>query len=150
MRDVEKRRASQREYYKKNRDKKIASTQRYYLNNKETVLKRSAEWARQNRPSKNIANRRWHLKVKMEVLNHYGGTPPKCACCGEALIEFLSIDHINGGGNKERKMTGPTYDFLRRENFPLGYRVLCMNCNFAIGHFGYCPHQIKEGLDVSV
>jgi hypothetical protein len=26
----------------------------------------------------------------------------------------------------------------------VGYRVLCMNCNFALGHSGYCPHQRRR------
>lgn len=141
MRDLEKRRAKDRQYYKRNRAKRIAQSRQYYLDNKGKILYYSSEWARQNRPSKNESNRRWHHKVKMEVLCHYGGSPPRCACCGESLIEFLSIDHITGGGNKARKRDGNTYDYIRRNNFPLGYRVLCMNCNFAIGHFGYCPHQ---------
>ncbi len=144
MRDIEKRRASQQRYYKRNKAKRIADSQRYYQNNKGKVLERSAEWAKNNRQAKNISGRRWHQKVKMEVLCHYGGSLPKCACCGETLIEFLSIDHINGGGNKERKEMGNTYDHIRRNNFPPGYRVLCMNCNFALGHFGYCPHQVKN------
>jgi len=32
------------------------------------------------------------------------------------------------------------YEYLKSNNYPLGYRVLCMNCNFAIGVYGYCPH----------
>jgi hypothetical protein len=39
------------------------------------------------------------------------------------------------------------YLYLRANHYPLGYRVLCMNCNFAIGHYGYCPHCIKEVKD---
>jgi hypothetical protein len=33
------------------------------------------------------------------------------------------------------------YIWLRQRDWPPGYRVLCVNCNFAIGHFGKCPHQ---------
>ena len=38
------------------------------------------------------------------------------------------------------------FQYLKRNNYPPGYRVLCMNCNFAMGHFGYCPHQKTAGL----
>lgn len=86
--------------------------------------------------------RRWR-KNKLAVIDGYGG---KCSCCGESHPEFLSIDHINGNGKEHRKLVGTRlYAILIREGFPKdNYRLLCMNCNFAIGHFGYCPHQ-KDG-----
>jgi len=76
----------------------------------------------------------------------------KCACCGEWRLEFLTLDHIDGGGNQHRKsgMTGRKfYLWLKREGFPPGYRVLCMNCNCSIGFYGYCPHQ-KEKAETNV
>lgn len=80
--------------------------------------------------------------LKKQVLLAYGG---KCACCGETQIEFLTIDHIHGGGHQHCKMLkGDFYVHLRRERFPgkgKEYQVLCMNCNFAKGKFGLCPHQ---------
>jgi len=79
-------------------------------------------------------------ELKLEVFQAYGG--PWCACCGVANMEFLSLDHIKGGGNQHRKKVGSRlYFYLKRDGFPEGYRVLCMNCNFAIGKFGYCPHK---------
>ena len=33
------------------------------------------------------------------------------------------------------------YKILRARGFPLGYRVLCHNCNLARGFYGYCPHS---------
>lgn len=70
----------------------------------------------------------------------YGGA--FCACCGEAHIEFLSIDHINDDGAAHRKtFKGSLHRWLAKHNFPPGYRVLCMNCNWVRGRFGYCPHE---------
>ena len=53
---------------------------------------------------------------------------------GEKIIDFLTIDHINGGGNKHleaiRKVGGQSfYNWLITNNFPKGFRVLCWNCN---------------------
>ena len=83
--------------------------------------------------------------LKQEVFAAYGGSV--CVCCGEDHMEFLTIDHIGGDGaehrekiNGHRRNGANLYRWLRRENFPPGFRVLCMNCNFALGHFGYCPH----------
>jgi hypothetical protein len=73
-------------------------------------------------------------------LKHYGG---KCACCGEERREFLSIDHINGGGAKHRKEIhrASLYFWLIKNNFPDAFRILCHNCNQAMGIYGYCPHK---------
>src|SRR5205807_5288509 len=45
-------------------------------------------------------SRKWHQARKAEAIEHYGKV---CACCGESTYEFLCIDHINGGGNRQRK-----------------------------------------------
>lgn len=31
--------------------------------------------------------------------------------------------------------------WCRRNGYPKGFRVLCHNCNMAIGFYGYCPHS---------
>jgi predicted nucleic acid-binding Zn ribbon protein len=86
-------------------------------------------------------------KVRLECLIYYGGNPPKCSCCREEIIEFLTIDHVNGGGNEERKKLGikgggfPFYLWLKKNNFPKGYQVLCMNCNWGRRmNNEVCPH----------
>ena len=81
--------------------------------------------------------------LKLEVFNAYGGA--RCACCGETYMEFLSLDHIGGDGALHKRQLGVSsgrimYLYLKKHGFPPGLRVLCMNCNFALGHFGYCPH----------
>lgn len=85
------------------------------------------------------------LRARYRVLSYYSGGVPSCACCGETIFQFLAIDHIDGGGVKERKLlrlSGSTqlYRYLEKEGYPPGYRVLCHNCNLAIGFYGYCPH----------
>lgn len=79
--------------------------------------------------------------LRMQALVAYSGDSPKCQCqgCNESNIEFLTIDHIGGGGRKHRLETN-VYRWLRKNNFPPGFRVLCMNCNFSRGRYGYCPH----------
>lgn len=81
-------------------------------------------------------------KLKLEVFIHYGGSPPKCACCSETEFVFLSIDHINGGGSKHRReIRKSIYRWLKHNNFPEGYQVLCFNCNEGKRIKGICPHQ---------
>ena len=83
---------------------------------------------------------RSRAKLKDEVFARYGGY--RCSCCGETHREFLTIDHIDGDGTAHRrKIGGNMYYWLKRSNYPTGFRVLCMNCNWAIGVFGHCPHE---------
>lgn len=82
-----------------------------------------------------------HRALKQTILDHYGNI---CVCpgCGETRFEFLSIDHINGGGTKHRKEIGKLlYRWLIDNNFPEGFQILCMNCNSSKGYYGYCPHE---------
>ncbi len=91
------------------------------------------------------------IALRLEVLTHYcNGVTPFCACCKVNNVEFLSIDHINGGGSRQRKELGISggksyYYYLKRNHYPSGYRVLCHNCNQAMGHVGYCPHGNLRG-----
>ena len=100
-----------------------------------------------------VVRRRDAAKLKLEVMTHYGRV---CACCKEDQIEFLAIDHIHGHGAADRlEKTGRKngsggvfYRKLRQLGYPEGYRVLCHNCNMAIGCFGYCPHQSQIYEDI--
>jgi len=60
-------------------------------------------------------------KIKLEVIEAYGG---KCQCPGGCDVtdpDFLTVDHVLGDGAKHRKESGlvgsAIYSWLRRENF---------------------------------
>lgn len=82
-------------------------------------------------------------KFKDVVFQAYGGWV--CKCCGETERAFLSIDHVSNDGYKMRAVHGHSstlYRWLRKNNFPSGFQVLCMNCNFGKRmNNGVCPHQ---------
>ena len=82
-------------------------------------------------------------KQRLKIIKAYGG---KCACCGEWRTEFLAIDHINGGGAKERKIykTCQMINKIIRADYPKKYQLLCHNCNQSRGYYGYCPHERKS------
>ena len=89
-------------------------------------------------------------KTKYEVLGHYSkklsnSDIPCCNCCGEHdFLIFLTIDHITNRKNvthKKRLGGQAMYHHLRRNGYPLGYQVLCVNCNSAKSDSGICPHK---------
>lgn len=93
----------------------------------------------------------YNKRIRFLVLQHYSTLIPFCNCCGEKELKFLSIDHINGGGNQHRKKLGykdgkggNIYHWLNRNNFPEGFQVLCHNCNMAKGFYGMCPHRVDK------
>ena len=91
-------------------------------------------------------SKRYRAKCRLEAIKIYSTGTMRCACCGESHMEFLVIDHINGRGKQASRLRGHgnLAQWLKARGFPLGYRVLCQNCNSSMGHYGYCPHQ-KEG-----
>jgi len=112
----------------------------------------AAQWKKNHREIVNQQTRIIRRNVRIETIAAYGG---KCACCGEWRLEFLSLDHKHGGGYAERKAKKTWgrggigfYLHLKRDGFPRKdeLRVLCMNCNTAMGFFGHCPHQTPNTL----
>lgn len=135
----------QRKYYVDHRRERLEQCKLYVENNREKVRASQKKWSDANRLYRRETERNRNREIKKEIMAHYGG---KCECCGEDRIEFLSIDHVNGGGNKHRKELGNVsfYGWLRKQSFPGGYRVLCMNCNFSIGAYGHCPHEKERDV----
>lgn len=78
------------------------------------------------------------------IIEHYGGANPACQCCGETEPKFLNLDHINGGGYKQKKELGNSgfIRWIEKANYPLGFRLLCWNCNQGRQlNGGECPHN---------
>ena len=118
---------------------------KWFQDNKEKNRERSRLWYQNHNERGREINIKSRLKIRMEILRYYGGNPPKCACCGEAEIKFLAIDHMKGGGKKHLAKIGGGganfYFWLKKNKYPKDFQVLCHNCNFAKGHYGHCPHK---------
>lgn len=107
-------------------------------------------WHQEHPEERREHRKRERYKLKRACLLAYSVTdPPSCACCRETEEVFLTLDHIEGGGNADRRSRGhkggtQAYRELKREGFPPGFRVLCWNCNFAYHLLGVCPHQTEK------
>jgi hypothetical protein len=114
---------------------------------RECSAARQREWRLKNQQKNREYANNYTTNIRKNVLKHYGN---KCACCGEETYQFLSIDHVENNGAKHRKEIGygrNIYFWLKKNNYPSGFQVLCFNCNLAKGHWGFCPHNNKHGQD---
>ena len=123
-----------KEYYNKNKEKHNDYTKKYYQENKEQCKKYYQE--NKEQCSNNAKKRNRQLRIK--VLEKYGF---KCANPfninhGDFLSEIrcLQIDHINGGGAKERKEITNLFYKKVLDDKEGNYQLLCANCNWIKRH----------------
>jgi len=121
----------------------IKFSKEWHQNNRDRKNKLIKKWQQNNRDRYNQLQRESHRRLINDVIDSYGG---KCACCGETRKEFLSVDHINGNGNKQKREIGVRdstglYRWLKQNNYPEGFQVLCFNCNMGKRNFSVCPHN---------
>lgn len=110
---------------------------KYRQENKERLLELNRIWCSKNREHVREENRKERERLKMEVLGRYSSNKICCAYCGFEDTRALQIDHIDNNGAEERReklgnrtCAGTTfYRWIRRQNYPDGYQVLCANCN---------------------
>ncbi len=115
--------------------------------NRKKANEKSVLWRKENPERKKKQGEDWRNALKNETLLHYGNSVIVCSCpgCTETHSIFLTIDHIEGGGNahrRELKIQSGTnfYLWLKRTGWPPGFQVLCFNCNHAKHALGKCPH----------
>ena len=129
----EKQKKYNREYQRAWKDKNYASVLKQA---KKRYHAKSKEW----KDAQVLRNKKYRHRIRLEALEHYGG---KCVCCGESMKEFLCFDHINNNGSEHRKTMKDKSiaPWLKRNNYPEGFQILCHNCNIAKEHYGSCPHK---------
>jgi len=65
--------------------------------------------------------------IRSEVIEKLGG---KCISCGYNDNRALQVDHVNGGGGKERKIYSWKYwKMLKNLTDMQEYQLLCANCH---------------------
>jgi hypothetical protein len=139
----------QRLWKEKNRDNIKKWNREYREKNRKKINKQKVDYYHANKDKyadKHKAYQKVRYKrLRLFALQKYSIGGIQCSCCGEKEIRFLCIDHVNGGGTKHRESIGRsnTYMWLKKNNYPKGFQVLCANCNMAKRENGICPHKIK-------
>jgi len=105
---------------------------------------------RQRTQRRKRARREYYRQIDREerdrtwaaILVGYG---PRCACCGEDGKLFLTLDHVNGDGDRSNRTTAKRLAerralarHLKAKGRDPRYQILCWNCNCARGHYGIC------------
>jgi hypothetical protein len=117
---------------------------KYNKTHKEQIRKHNKACYDSHKPYYHKQSKEYKQRLRMEVLGIYSNQTFSCACCGDSHLQFLTIDHINNDGKEHRKQiggVGMTYLWLRKNNYPAGFQVLCYNCNNGKRvNRGVCPH----------
>lgn len=107
-----------------------------YMKKYNQLTKAKEAKKRYKKTKQGYATRRlYQERLKMEIFFIYSCGEMKCAYCGyDKNIDALSIDHINNNGyiqRKEKNLNGfGFYKWLKSNNYPEGFQVLCRNCNW--------------------
>jgi hypothetical protein len=99
----------------------------------EHFIEEKHRFCRDCRPSLKNSKKLWWETKRRKVLTHYGN---RCARCGFTDQRALSIDHVEGGGAEHRRnlKSNDICAWLMRNNFPPGFQILCMNCQWIKRH----------------
>ena len=154
-----------KKYYLENEELVKSNKKKYYLENIEHIKQirinfdiknkelqkiQKKKWRDDNRGRINLLRNKRNIRMKLMIFNHYSNYDIKCNCCGENMIEFLSIDHINNDGASHRKIVPHSnlYSWIINNDYPSGFQILCMNCNFAKGQSKdhICAHKCENPL----
>ncbi len=162
------------EWNEKNIERKHNTDKKYRSTHREQIKDVIENWKFENRDQYLLSKQKYHQKIltehpdlyekwkiqlkknyddlRWEILIAYspnGSTTPVCSCknCPETLPFFLTIDHENNNGSQHRKEVGTGrqfYKWLKDNDFPLGYRTMCFNCNSGreLMPDKSCPHEL--------
>jgi hypothetical protein len=118
-----------------------ATARRYWKSKKGKATRKA--WCKS---PKGLAYRRAQFrKLRDACLQAYCNGEPRCMCpgCSVKAAAILEIDQTKSG-KSHRKFAGigiRFYRWLKRHNFPKGFRVVCPNCHKARHLKIPCPHH---------
>jgi hypothetical protein len=120
-----------REYHLKNKEKENSYSKKYYWDNTEREKSQSIKR---------------YKDLYEGVLNHYGH---QCPICGS--MEKLGVDHIGGWNGNGKYLDGHQLWFwLKKNNYPKEFRILCRKCNLLDGYLRKHKRLGINGIDALI
>jgi hypothetical protein len=119
----------------RHREQLRAYNRSYYEEHREERLAQDRQYKRDHADQKQLVDfryqRMWRQRQRMAIITKLGG---KCVRCGFADWRALQVDHVNGGGTKERRQTVSMRRYYKAilasaEAQTGEYQLLCANCN---------------------
>ncbi len=89
-------------YHEKNKEQIKKQRDEYYQKNKEEIIQRTSKYHQENKEWRQKYYKQYYQKIRLEVLARVDPAM-KCAMCGCDDTRFLEVNHIKGGGVKERE-----------------------------------------------
>jgi hypothetical protein len=148
------------------RKRYLEAEKKRYQENRKKLIAYSKKWAKENKEKRSITRKKRYAYLrsigerpyrpregprqpkrhyKMMVFAHYGA---HCICCGEDLLQLLTVDHEQNNGHdhkgngKHRYKGEALYRLLVKLEYPTGIQILCFNCNIGRkNNGGICPHK---------
>lgn len=122
-------RAAGKEHYHANKEKYVANQMAWRKkDNNKKHNQACNRWRKKHPEATNAMQRKRNRKLRQKALEKIGSLV--CCRCRCDRYEFLEINHINGGGNKERKQTTTFYlDIIHERRGISDLEILCRPCN---------------------
>jgi hypothetical protein len=122
-------------YQENNKEKIKVRRHKYYKENEKEIKDKTFAYKKINPDKARVYSKTSNKVIKAEAMKYYCQGDIKCQGCGDDEFELLTIDHIDGNGNKHRQETGAKTGknfcfWLKRNNYPSGFQVLCWNCQW--------------------
>jgi len=127
FKSIEKKRAYDRVYNVKHKEKIKRQHQEYYQKNREAVIQRTTRYHLEHKELRQKYYKQYYEKIRLEVLAKVDPAL-KCVMCGCDDTRFLEVNHIRGGGKKEQRG-------YKEEGHNLGHNMILL------------IHRGKRGLE---
>lgn len=136
------------ENFEKKKSAKAIERKKYKMLYPDKIRKNKHEYKKRHPQKNRSGNNRRNANIRIEVLKKYSNSEyPFCAKCGTLHLEFLEVDHIMGGGREHsRNIKTNLHRWLRQNNYPDGFQVLCSNCNTKKYRL-YCKSKAYNGTE---
>jgi len=136
---------SKKRYYESNRERILAKKKAYWLVQQEGIRERTQKWRADNADLLSQKARAKRDAITEKVFDLLGD---KCVLCGISDRDVLTVDHVNGDGNSDRKTTASQSlkrKLVRGERDPSEFRILCHSCQIS-AYVRNPHHHYKNGV----